>query len=465
MADQGALSRRALVAEDDESLRAVLRFNLEEQGLACTVAARGDDAIAALRAAAKHDAPFDLVVTDIKMPGADGLQVLDAARGCSAATRVVIVTAYGTVEQAAEAVTLGAVDYITKPFRRAEFKARILRALQPTAPAPRRDERDEAPLIVGRSPQIEQLVDAIDRIASADVAVLLSGESGTGKELFARRLHTRSGRKGPFVAVNCAALPGNLLEAELFGHDKGAYTGADRARRGKFERARGGTLLLDEIGELPLPLQPKILRVLEESVVDRLGGGSIAVDARVVAATNRELPAEVAAGRFREDLYHRLSVVPLRVPPLRERPGDIECLARHFLASVSDEPIGMSEALLKALELLRWPGNVRELRNTIHRMVLLRRGPFLDLTDLVAHASPTAEVREATQVAPKGLLMPGELILPERPFVLKALEREIIERALARHEGNRSATARYLGMPRHALLYRLARYADADSAE
>jgi DNA-binding NtrC family response regulator len=466
---------RVLVVEDTASMAEVMRYNLTEEGCQVTLAARGDQALELLRAAGQAGGEgYDLVLTDVKLPGGDGLQVLAAARAALPATPVVLVTAFGSVEQAVEALAAGAADYITKPFRRPEFKARIARALEQAAL--RRENRslreriDQAAELdlVTASPRMQEVLRVIDRVAASDTSVLLLGESGTGKELLAKRLHARSPRTaGPFVPINCAALPGELLESELFGHERGAFTGADRSRAGRFEQASHGTLFLDEIGELPLALQAKILRVLEEGVVDRLGGQRrIDVDVRVVAATHRDLQQEAHAGRFRPDLFHRLNVVPVRIPPLRERPEDIPLLTRHFLERAAQgAPIGLAPALLQELGRRPWPGNVRELKNLVQRMLLLRRSEVLDLADLAPpggentapEARPAAPA-ETARPAGTAQLVPGALRLPAQGFSLPGLEREIVLKALELHAGNRSATARYLGVPRHVLVYRLEKY-------
>ncbi len=477
-AGESSAGPRVLVVEDTPGMAEVMRYNLAEEGCSVRVVGRADEALAILRAAAAEPGGgYELVLTDVKLPGGDGLEVLAAARAALPTTPVVLVTAFGSVEQAVEALAAGAADYITKPFRRPEFKARIARALEQAAL--RRENRSlreridrvaELDLVTG-SARLQEVLRVVDRVASSDTGVLLLGESGTGKELLARRLHTRSPRAGgPFVPINCAALPGELLESELFGHERGAFTGADRARAGRFEQASAGTLFLDEIGELPLPLQAKLLRVLEEGVVDRLGGQRrIEVDVRVVAATHRDLLAEVEAGRFRADLFHRLSVVPIRIPPLRERPEDVPLLVRHFLERAAPgAAIGLAPALLAELQRRPWPGNVRELKNLVQRMVLLRRSEVLDLGDLAQpgalvpgpgalSASPTAPAEPAP--AGDAPLVPGQLALPAQGFSLPALEKEIVLKALAKHGGNRSAAARYLGVPRHVLLYRLGKYA------
>ena len=484
-----AAPRRVLLVEDDASMRAILRVNLDEVGCEVREATRGDEALRLIEATVGDPTShFQLIVTDVKMPGADGMAVLRAARARQPDAQVVLVTAFGTVERAIEAMAAGAADYITKPFRRAEFKARIGQALERAhLVRENRELRSRAGAggglaIVTASPRLLEVLRVVDRVATADVTVLVTGESGTGKELIARRLHDGSGRRGAFVPVNCAALPAGMLESELFGHERGAFTGAERRHQGKFERADGGTLFLDEIGELPIELQAKLLRVIEERSIDRLGGRQrVPIDVRVVAATNRDLGAEAAAGRFREDLYHRLGVIPIELPPLRRRPEDIPLLLAQFLRDGGQPGVTLAPALVDELMGRPWPGNVRELKNLVARMVLLRRGDHLDLADLAppgvaagggggaasesAPASGPAPPGAASgdggaPAAASGLLRPGELVLPDEGFDLFGLEREIIDKALERHAGNRSATARYLGIPRHVLLYRLSKVPD-----
>jgi len=477
---------RILVVEDDASMGKVIRFNLEEDGHRVTLVTRGDEAIELLppEPGDDHDRPppFELIITDVKLPGADGMEVLRAARACHPDMPVVLVTAFGSVEHAIEAMSSGAVDYITKPFKRGEFKARIAGTLERVAlqrenrKLRRRAElRHDAQLLTA-SPRMQTVLRVIEKVAPTDATVLISGESGTGKELAARMLHAWSDRSGgPFVPLNCAALPAELLENELFGHERGAYTGADRPQAGRFEQADSGTLFLDEIGEMPLALQSKLLRVLDECLIDRLGATRrIAVDVRVVAATNRDLQADVKAGRFRSDLFHRLGVVPLELPPLRERPEDIELLARHFLAELAEEgaeqKVSLAPALLAELRRRPWPGNVRELKNLFNRMVLLRRSDVLDLVDLAPpgmaalHSDVTGPTSAgAGPEAPRSeLLQPGRLVLPDEAFSLPGLEREIGLKAMDKCGGNRSAAARYLRIPRHVLLYRLEKYKNDD---
>jgi DNA-binding NtrC family response regulator len=471
---KASFQARILVVEDDASMGKVIRYNLEEDGHQVSLVARGDEAIEALTRTGRDDPPpYELVITDIKLPGADGMQVLAAARKNHPGLPVVLVTAFGSVESAIAAMNEGAVDYITKPFRRQEFKTRIAGVLERVAlqhenrKLRQQVERQQGTELLTASARMQALLRVVDKVAPSDVSVLIAGESGTGKELVARMLHLHSNRSAmPFVPLNCAALPANLLEAELFGHVRGAFTGADRARAGRFEQADRGTLFLDEIGEMPLELQSKLLRVLDDGMVDRLGATrSQPVDVRIVAATNRDLQAAVSAGSFRSDLFHRLGVVPLSLIPLRERPEDIELLARHFVAQQTGAThVTLAPALLTELEKRPWPGNVRELKNLIARMVMLRQADVLDLADLAPPGTtlgqpgedrsppPTPDTHAAE---PQTVLRPGELVLPDEGFSLPKLEHEIVLKAIEKCAGNRSAAARFLGIPRHVLLYRL----------
>ncbi len=458
---------RVLLAEDDEGMRQVMRFNLKEEGCQVLEATCGNEAIRLL-----HDErqaggpPFDLVIADLKMPGAGGMEVMRVAHGGRPPIPVIIVTAFGTVDQALEAIAEGAADYITKPFRRAEFKTRVAAILERISlreeNAVLKAKRSDSSF-VAEAAAMQPLIRVVRRISKANATVLITGESGTGKELVAKFVHGLSGREGPFVPINCAALPRELLENELFGHDRGAFTGAHQAYRGKFERANHGTLFLDEIGELPLDLQAKTLRILEEGVVERLGGSQrIETDVRVVAATNRDLRQLVRDGQFREDLFHRLSVIPLAIPPLRERTEDIPLLVQRFLADLGlSGLVTVAPALLSELERMAWPGNVRELKNVVSRMGLLRRTDVLDLADLgsclASEGSPIERGDEAEPAPIAPSFVPGRIRLPDESFSLVNLEEEIIKKALEKHGGNRSAAARYLQIPRHVLIYRLAK--------
>ena len=426
--------------------------------------------------------PIDLALLDLRMPGPSGLELLDELRERGAdAPPVVIMTAQNTFENAVEAMKRGAFDYLTKPFELPQLEALIekvrqQRSLRGEVTALRRRVGEafrSGEVLVGRTPAMLDLFKTIGRVAASDAAVLILGESGTGKEVVARAIHYHSRRReGPFVAVNMTALPSELIEAELFGHERGAYTGAVEARVGRFREAQGGTLLLDEIGDLPLPLQAKLLRVLQERVVSPLGGRqAIPIDVRILASTHRDLDALVREGRFREDLYFRLNVVPLRVAPLRERKADIPDLVAHFVERFADE-LGVprrwpSEAALARLQSRSWPGNVRELENAIKRALVLAAGPVLTPEDIeqataASHAPATSDWAELAR---------RELVLrfasgpeagdddgargPYWSFVSR-LERAIIREALAHSRGNRIQAARLLGINRNTLSKKIA---------
>jgi len=373
-----------LLVEDKDSLRAMLRLALEAQGHAVIEARDEPEAIAALR-----DTQPAIVLSDLRLPNGDGLGVLRAAREADAEMPVIVMTAHGSIQDAVAAMKQGALDFLAKPVdpdhllllvERALAQRRLLneyRLLKEEAAA-----RRGGPHIIGDSPALRQAMIAIDRAASSDTTVLLEGESGTGKELCARALHDRSPRaQGPFVAINCAAIPDTLLEAELFGYERGAFTGANQRKLGRFEMAQRGTLFLDEIGEMPMTVQAKMLRAIETHKIERLGGGaSIQLDVRIVAATNRRLREAVAARQFREDLYFRLSVFPVAVPALRERKEDISKLAHHFVERVSKDvgkKITLSPEAVAALMAHDWPGNIRELQNALERAVILADGETL----------------------------------------------------------------------------------------
>ncbi len=455
---------RILVIDDDTSLREVVRFILADAGHEVLDAADGVQGLALL------DKDPDLVITDIRMPGLDGMEVLARIRERDGedSPPVIVLTAHGTVEQAVAAMKLGAFTYLLKPFAREELKLTVEQALHT-----RELEADNARLrrilrqrvgdagMVHRSQAMDALLEQVRLAAPSDATVLISGESGTGKELTARACHDLSPRwDHPFVAVNCGAIPGDLMESTLFGHTRGAFTGADRATSGKIRAAAGGTLFLDEIAELPLPLQPKLLRVLETREVDPVGGDKpVAVDFRLICATNRDLAAETAAGRFREDLLYRINVLQLAIPPLRERRDDIVPLWEHFTRQHGGGHLASEPALLKELQTLPWRGNVRELKNLNQRLVLMGRSDILSVADLhrlAPAAAPAPEPAPAAESVTAGGLPLGPL--PEDGCSLIELEKELIRRALAKHGGNRSRTAVYLGIPRHVLVYRIDKY-------
>jgi len=444
---------RVLLVDDDESFRRVQQYQLTQKGFEVTDCADGATALEAF-----SEGLHDLVVTDIRMPGLDGLELLARLKAISRDTPVVVVTGHGTIETAVEAMKQGAFDFLTKPFPGDQLRLTLERGLEMA-----RLQRENRELrravegrfsfrnLVGSSAAMKSLFDSLELVAPTSSTVLVTGDTGTGKELVARAIHYNSPRhEGPFVLVNCGAMPETLIEAELFGHRRGAFTGAHADRKGKFEAADGGTLFLDEIGEIPLGLQPKILRVLQSGEIDRLGADRpIAVDVRIVAATHRELEKMVEDGEFRQDLYYRLAVVPLRVPSLKERREDIPLLVEHFLQRMRERTgragLELPPEAFAALGRYDWPGNVRELENLIERLVVMSREDTLDLNHL------PAKFRE-------GANRESRFQLPEEGLVLEELERDLILQALRRHQGNRTRAARDLGLTRNTLLYRMQKY-------
>ncbi len=445
-----------LVVDDDRAnLDSVARI-FQREGLATFSASNGTEALELLR-----KPEVSVMVTDLMMPGMDGQELLKAARTIRPEVEVVLMTAYATVETAVAAMKDGAYDFITKPLKRHSLVKAVQKALEKQALVAE-NKSLKAKLaemgasggksMVGQAPAFRAMMDTLRQAAPSTATVLLMGESGTGKELAARALHEHSNRaKGPFIAVNCAALPESILEAELFGVERGAYTGAVARREGRFERAHGGTLFLDEVGEMPLSAQVKLLRVLQEGEIERLGGTqTVKVDVRLVAATNKDLQKEVAEGRFREDLYYRLNVVEIRVPALASRREDIPLLAdaflRRFAAKNAKSLRGFSEEALRILENYAWPGNVRELEHAVERAVVLARGEVLEASDLP----------ESVRKGPLGSA--GQLVIPIGT-PMEEVERRVIHETLRHTKGDKTLAARLLGIAARTIYRKLEREA------
>ncbi len=453
-----------LVADDELAPRSILENLLTREGYEVVVVEDGEEALAQLR---EHH--FDLLITDLQMPRVDGMELLREVQRAGGSTLCMVLTGHGTIESAIEAMRTGAFDYLTKPFKSDALRLQVQRALeygklQTENRNLRRQVRDKYKFanLVGDSPEMQRIYRIIGKVADSDATILIEGESGTGKEVLARAIHFNSARAHrPLVPINCGAIPKDLLESELFGHVKGAFTGATTSRPGRFELADGGTLFLDEIGEMSPDLQVKILRVLQEQEFERVGGTKTQrVDVRVVAATNKELEKEVEAGRFREDLYYRLNVIPITVPPLRERRGDVPLLIHHFLGQQNERhgsDYTLSEEAVEILCGYPYPGNVRELENLIERLVVLADGPLIGVDDL-------PEKVRATPPHPGGIpitIPPEGLVLKE---VLEELEHHIIDQDLERSGGVKSKAAKLLGLNRTTLVEKLRKRGMLDEA-
>ncbi|PIE70069.1 MAG: two-component system response regulator [Deltaproteobacteria bacterium] len=446
-----------LIVDDDTAHRTMLATLIKGWGYTITQAEDGSTAIDAVREQA-----YDLILMDIRMLKVSGLEALDRIQELNPAIPVILMTAYSSVESAVKAMKNGAYDYLTKPLDFDTLKLTMERAMDHLKlKAENRLLREELGRhfdtgdIIGRTPEMIQLLDTVAQVAPSEATVLIYGESGTGKELIASAIHTNSHRKnGPFVKINCAAITETLLESELFGHEKGAFTGASHRKEGRFLQANTGTLFLDEIGEMPLSMQAKLLRVIQEREITRVGGESvIKIDVRIVAATNRDLAEEITRGNFREDLYYRLNVVNLEMPPLRRRREDIPVLAQAFLTRFSDQNKksiqGFTPDAMNHLMRHDWPGNIRELMNTIERGVILARSDYLDAGDLPILRKPGAPPADET---------PPQAVLPSADVSLKDVERETILRTLDAAGGNKSETARRLGITRKTLHKKLKEY-------
>ncbi len=453
---------RVLVVDDDQSLREFLSITLARDGYDVVAAASGQEALRAMA-----DTPADLALVDLKMPDMDGLETLRRLKELSEAVSVVIVTAFATTETAIQALKEGAYDYLIKPFKLDELKLVVRKALEERRLRWENQRlRREVELrytlgnMVGKSAKVQELFATISRLAESRATVLLTGESGTGKTLLAKTIHFNSSRKGgPFVAVNCAAIPPELMESELFGHLRGAFTGAIANKQGLFETADGGTMLLDEISEMSTHLQAKLLRVLEDREIRPVGGTKpLRVDVRIIAATNRDLGQAMARGTFREDLFYRLNVISVALPPLRERREDIPLLANHFLQKFTELAGAPAKVLspeaLACLEAYGWPGNIRELENVIERAVTLEPGPVIRPESMPeSMRRPRAPEPFQVDFPPEGIDLDG---------VMEQIERDLIRRALERADGVQTRAAQLLGTGFRSFRYRLQKYGMVD---
>jgi DNA-binding NtrC family response regulator len=442
------MKKRILVVEDEEKLRRVIELQLVSAGFEVDKAGTAEDGLKIVDRA-------DMVLTDLRLPGIDGLQFLGLIRRQNSVVPVVVMTAFGSIETAVESMKAGATDFLLKPFSLDHLMQVVNKALEVRA---LRDEnrtlkeelgrRYEFDNIIGRSANMQEIFATIERVGPTRATVLLAGESGVGKDLIARAIHFHSPRRDrPLVKINCTAIPENLMESELFGYEKGAFTGANTTKPGKFEQADTGTVFLDEIGDVPGPIQVKLLRVLQEREFERLGSNVTRhIDVRVIAATNQDLRAALEQGTFREDLYYRLNVVPLNIPPLRERKPDIPFLANHFLKKLAPDAghrvEAITDAAMEKLIAYHWPGNVRELENVIERSLVMATGTQLDAADIKLESAPRPRPQSEAHFLPEGLS-------------LDQYEQDIIREALRRADGNKSQAARMLGLTRNALRYRL----------
>lgn len=439
-----------VLIEDDASQRRIMQHSLEQAGYSLYLADNARDGLKHIRTVNPR-----LVITDICLSESSGLELLSEVKAYSKNSMVLVVTAYGSLEQAVEAIRLGAFDYLPKPFSRDQLLLAVYKSL--AFDGLRRENLSMKVVLskrgyqtlLGDSREMQAVHDLVRRMSGSCAPVLILGESGTGKELAAGLLHVQSDcGKGPFVAVNCAAIPATLLESELFGHIRGSFTGAERDYKGKFEQAEGGTLFLDEIGDLPLDLQPKLLRALQEKEITPVGGSKKSVNVRIIAATNCNLEQLIEQGRFRSDLYYRLAVLPLSLPSLRDRPEDILLLAQHFLNRHAEgRSLQFSSAAIEVMQNYTWPGNVRELENLIQRLAILARRELIDKDEMPMHIRVCNRIHE-----------PLVVHMPQGGFPLRDIERQAIMQALEASDGNYTKAAELLHVPRHILAYRIKKY-------
>lgn len=446
------MNRSILIADDEKNMIWAMKRALKDENYTIISASDGEEAVKHVRS--KN---LQLVLLDLKMPKMDGMEALKEIKNINADLPVIMITAHGTMESAVEAMKIGALDYISKPFDVEELKVQIRKAINVGDMSRQIGFLTEelrnttGKIIIGDSPKMKEILEMVNRVSKSNATILITGESGTGKELIANAIHYNSDRSNkPYIKVNCGALPENLLESELFGHEKGAFTGAIERKIGRFERADEGTIFLDEIGEISLAMQVKLLRVLQEKEIERVGGTeTIKIDTRVIAATNKNLLEMVEMGKFREDLYYRLNVIPIELPPLRERKGDIVSLADYFLDKYCKEigrnKMGICKDALNYLIDYKWKGNIRELENIIERLVILNQKGIIEKTDL-----------------PKDILYNEEadkdFILPSEGINLEEVEQSLIRQALKLADYNQSKAAKLLGITRHTLIYRMDKY-------
>ena len=444
-----------LIVDDEKNYLVVLETLLESEGYEIITASNGSKAVERLR-----DSDINLIITDVKMPAMSGMELLKKAKELTPDIPVIMMTAFGTIEMAVEAMKEQAFDYITKPFENDRLKMTVKKALE-SASLKMENRRLKAELsgrfsrgeIVGKSPNMLKIFDLIDKMSNSKASVLVTGPSGTGKELVAKSIHFNSPRKdGPFISVNCGALTETLLESELFGHERGAFTGAVNTKKGRFELAHEGAIFLDEIGEMSQSLQVKLLRVLQEREFERVGGTkTIQVDVRVIAATNRDIKKEVESGTFREDLFYRLNVIHMELPPLKERMDDIPMLVRHFLAKYNNtgKPLELHQEAWKALYGYNWPGNVRELENVIERAVILQNSGIITAADLPEDVSGHSEYINIDR------FFPNDAPLQK---ALEIMEEKLLRRALGQHNGIQSHAAKQLGITKSLMQHKMKKY-------
>lgn len=443
------MTESILLIDDDTSLLRVTEYNLSSAGFHVITAATGKEGLTAFR-----NSQPDLVITDVQLGDMNGIELLKEFKEKEPDVPVIIITAFGSIKMAVKAMQQGAFTFITKPFDRETLRMSCIKALelrklrnQTKTLAKEVNRLTGAEGMETANTAMKELLETALRVAESDATVLITGDSGTGKEVLARLIHRNSPRKKePFIGVNCAAIPENLIESELFGHTKGSFTGAIKNRKGRFQSARHGSLFLDEIGELQPEIQVKLLRAIQEKKVEPLGSDhSEDVDVRIIAATNRDLESDIRTGRFREDLFYRLSVIPLHIPPLRDRQEDIPGLVKHFIRKYNAPDVSFSKDAMEKLRMYSWPGNIRELQNVVERCIILRKKDLIEAGDIQLPDSKSSVSGDIFHIPPDGIS-------------LEEVEKGLIQKALQMSNGNRSQAARLLNIPRHVLIYRLEKF-------